>query len=125
MPVSFDWSLLEILSIFGVPNEPDAVLLTAIGLLSIGYLPIQSACPRTEKYFGGDYTEGVDISWWKNVKTAASFFAYDLKEDFMGGYDHGSQSGTVHIGDHNIVKGVKLWEWGSGARGQATEGRLT
>ncbi len=79
----------------------------------------------TEVYRGQDYTEGVDISWWKNVKQAASFFAHDLKEDFMGGYDHGKNSGTVHIGDHNIIKGAKLWEWGSGPRGQATEGRLT
>lgn len=79
----------------------------------------------TEVFRGQDFTEGVDISWWKNVKKSASFFAHDLKEDFMGGYDHGTNSGTVHIGDHNIVKGAKLWEWGSGARGQATEGRLT
>jgi len=27
----------------------------------------------------------------------------------MGGYDHGKETGTVHIGDHNIVKGAKLW----------------
>ncbi|HLN72234.1 MAG TPA: DUF5107 domain-containing protein, partial [Prolixibacteraceae bacterium] len=54
-----------------------------------------------------------------------SYFAYDMKEDFMGGYDHGKQTGTVHIGDHNIVKGAKLWEWGSGPVGQATEGKLT
>lgn len=79
----------------------------------------------TEVYRGQDFTAGVDISWWKNVKESASFFAHDLKEDFMGGYDHGTNSGTVHIGDHNIVKGAKLWEWGSGPRGQATEGRLT
>ncbi|MEN8118246.1 MAG: DUF5107 domain-containing protein, partial [Bacteroidota bacterium] len=79
----------------------------------------------SEVYRGQDFTEGVDISWWKNVKKSASFFAHDLKEDFMGGYDHGTNSGTVHIGDHNIVKGAKLWEWGSGPRGQATEGRLT
>lgn len=79
----------------------------------------------TEMYRGQDFTEGVDISWWKNVKQSASFFSWDLQEDFMGGYDHGTNSGTVHIGDHNIVKGAKLWEWGSGARGQATEGRLT
>ena len=79
----------------------------------------------TEVYRGQDFTQGVDISWWKNVKESASFFAWDLKEDFMGGYDHGKNSGTVHIGDHNIVKGAKLWEWGSGPRGQATEGRLT
>ena len=79
----------------------------------------------TEVYRGGDYTDGVDVSWWKNVKTSASFFAHDLQEDFMVGYDHGTNSGTVHIGDHNIVKGSKLWEWGSGPRGQATEGKLT
>lgn len=79
----------------------------------------------TEVYSGDDFTRGVDISWWKNVTNSNSFFAYDLKEDFMGAYDHGKESGTVHIGDHNIVKGAKLWEWGSGPRGQATEGRLT
>jgi len=79
----------------------------------------------TEIYAGHDFTEGVDVSWWKKVPTSASFFAHDLKEDFMGGYDHGKETGTIHIGDHNIVKGAKLWEWGSGPRGQATEARLT
>ena len=79
----------------------------------------------TGMYAGHNFTEGVDVSWWKNVVNSASFFAHDLKEDFMGGYDHGRQTGTVHIGDHNIVKGAKLWEWGSGPRGQATEARLT
>jgi tetratricopeptide (TPR) repeat protein len=79
----------------------------------------------TEIYTGQDFTEGVDISWWKNVVNSNSFFVHNLKEDFMGGYDYGKNSGTVHIGDHNIVKGAKLWEWGSGPRGQATEGRLT
>ncbi len=79
----------------------------------------------TEVYNGQDFTEGVDISWWKNSPNSNSFFAYDLKEDFMGGYDHGRETGTVHIGDHNIVKGAKLWEWGSGPVGQATEARLT
>jgi tetratricopeptide (TPR) repeat protein len=79
----------------------------------------------TEVYNGQDFTGGVDISWWKNSSGANSFFAWDLKEDFMGGYDHGKETGTVHIADHNIVKGAKLWEWGSGPRGQSTEARLT
>jgi tetratricopeptide (TPR) repeat protein len=79
----------------------------------------------TEVYNGQDFTAGVDVSRWINSPGSNSFFAWDLKEDFMGGYDHGKGTGTVHIADHNIVKGAKLWEWGSGARGQATEGRLT
>jgi tetratricopeptide (TPR) repeat protein len=78
-----------------------------------------------EIYNREDFTKGVDLSWWVNSVNQNSYFAYDLKEDFMGGYDHGKESGTVHIGDHNIVKGAKLWEWGSGTAGQATEGRLT
>ena len=69
--------------------------------------------------------DGTDISWWKNVVNSNSFFVHDLQEDFMGGYDHGKNAGTVHFGDHNISKGAKLWEWGSGPSGQATEGRLT
>jgi tetratricopeptide (TPR) repeat protein len=79
----------------------------------------------TEVYSGEDFTSGVDVSHWINSVNQNSYFAYDLKEDFMGGYDHGKETGTVHIGDHNIVKGAKLWEWGSGPQGQATEGRLT
>ena len=79
----------------------------------------------TEIFNGVDFTKGVDISRWKNSVHQNSYFAYDLQEDFMGGYDHGKETGTVHIGDHNIVKGAKLWEWGSGPHGQATEGRLT
>lgn len=78
-----------------------------------------------EVFRESDFTDGVDISWWDNVKESNSFFVHDLQEDFMGGYDHGKDAGTVHIGDHNIVKGAKLWEWGSGQRGQATEAVLT
>lgn len=78
-----------------------------------------------EVFRGADFTNGVDISWWDNVKESNSFFVHELQEDFMGGYDHGKNAGTVHIGDHNIVKGAKLWEWGSGERGQATEAILT
>lgn len=78
-----------------------------------------------EVFRESDFTAGVDISRWKNVEKSNSFFVHDLKSDFMGGYDHGKDAGTVHIGDHNIVKGAKLWEWGSGERGQATEARLT
>ncbi|WP_111707976.1 DUF5107 domain-containing protein [Lutibacter citreus] len=79
----------------------------------------------TEVYREQDFTKGVDISYWKNTRERASFFAHDLKEDFSGGYDHGKNSGTVHIGDHNIIKGAKLWQWGSGKVGQNTEAKLT
>ena len=63
------------------------------------------------RYRGTDYS-GVDESWWKNHPNAVSFFAWDRQEDFMGGYDHGREAGVASIGDHHIVCGAKLWEWG-------------
>jgi tetratricopeptide (TPR) repeat protein len=78
-----------------------------------------------EVYNGIDYTRGVDLSWWKNHPVPVSFFAHDLQEDFMGGYDYGKDAGTVHVGNHNIVKGAKLWEWGPGEEAQMWDKVLT
>ncbi len=76
------------------------------------------------RYRGSDYT-GVDISWWKNSESSNSFFAWDLQEDFMGGYDHGKKAGVVHVGNHHIVCGAKLWEWGTGTFGRRWDEILT
>ncbi|MBI1390026.1 MAG: DUF5107 domain-containing protein [bacterium] len=77
-----------------------------------------------EVYRGEDY-RGKDVSWWKNSKSANSFFAWHLQEDFMGGYDHGRDAGMVHVGDHHIVTGAKLWEWGTGPFGRRWDDILT
>lgn len=77
-----------------------------------------------ERYRGVDY-KGVDLSWWKNHPEPVSFFAWDLQEDFMGGYDHGKQAGVVHVGDHHVVCGAKLWEWSPGPTGRAWDKILT
>jgi tetratricopeptide (TPR) repeat protein len=78
-----------------------------------------------EVYNGQDYTKGVDVSWWKNHLTPTSFFAFDVEEDFLGGYDHGKKAGVAFIGDHNIVPGKKLWTWGTGSEGKTWEKILT
>ncbi len=77
-----------------------------------------------ETYRGTDY-RGVDLSWWKNHPEPVSFFAWDLQEDFMGGYDHGREAGVVHVGNHHIVCGAKLWEWGPGPNGRMWDKVLT
>lgn len=77
-----------------------------------------------EVYRGVDY-KGVDLSWWKNHPEPVSFFAWDLKEDFSGGYDHGKKAGVVHVGNHNIVSGAKLWEWSPGPSGRMWDKILT
>ncbi|MHB8866926.1 MAG: DUF5107 domain-containing protein, partial [Pirellulaceae bacterium] len=76
------------------------------------------------KYRGHDYT-GKDLSWWKNSPVSNSFFAWDRHGDFMGGYDHGREAGVVHVADHHIVCGAKLWEWGTGPVGRAWDKILT
>lgn len=76
------------------------------------------------RYRDHDYT-GQDISWWKNSPVSNSFFAWQLQEDFMGGYDHGRHAGVVHVGDHHEVCGAKLWEWGTGTSGRAWDKILT
>lgn len=76
------------------------------------------------RYRGVDYT-GVDLSWWKNHPDPVSFFAWELREDFMGGYDHGRQAGVVHVADHQVVPGAKLWEWGTGTEGRMWDQILT
>ena len=66
-----------------------------------------------EEFNGMDYTEGVDVSWWKNHPKPTSFFAWNVQEDFFAGYDHGLRAGVVHVADHHIAPGMKLWTWGT------------
>ena len=65
-------------------------------------------------YCGNPDYAGKDISYWKNLPalTGGSVFVYDLKDDFIGGYDHGKNAGTMLAADHNINKGGKFWAWG-------------
>ncbi len=77
-----------------------------------------------ETYRGVDY-KGVDLSWWKNHPEPISFFAWNLQEDFSGGYDHGQHAGVVHVGNHHVVCGAKLWEWSPGPRGRMWDKILT
>ena len=77
-----------------------------------------------ETYRGVDY-RGVNISWWKDHPEPVSFFAWDKQEDFMGGYDHGKKAGVVHVGDHHVVCGAKLWEWSPGPTGRMWDKILT
>ena len=78
-----------------------------------------------ESYSGVDYTKGVDLSWWKNHPSPISFFAWNYRDDFFAGYDHGKQAGTAYVANHHIAPGKKLWEWGPGPHGQMWDKILT
>jgi tetratricopeptide (TPR) repeat protein len=57
---------------------------------------------------------GVDMSWYKNNKSSASWFAVNNEDDFVAGYDHGKNAGILSIANHNIVSGKKFFTWGVG-----------
>jgi tetratricopeptide (TPR) repeat protein len=75
--------------------------------------------PVTHETFDGFdcYKNGIDASWWKNHPNPISIFAYDKKGNFIAGIDHGKHAGTMLVGDDNIIKGGKLWQWGPGKYG--------
>jgi tetratricopeptide (TPR) repeat protein len=78
-----------------------------------------------EVYNRVDYTEGVDISWWKNHPEWTSIFAWNHEDDFVGGYDHGKNAGIMLCSNHHIAPGKKFWTWSTGPRGKLWDEALT
>lgn len=72
-----------------------------------------------------EFGDGQDITWFRNIPSPASFFIFNSNYNFMGGYDHGQQRGTVHVADHHVSVGKKFFTWGSRAFGDAWHKNLT
>ena len=79
----------------------------------------------TGTYYKVDYSDGVDISWFKNIPVPTSYMAIKSKFDFLGGYEHDTKGGILHIADHHISPGKKQWTWGNGDFGNAWYKNLT
>ena len=79
----------------------------------------------TTRFNNTDYSSGVDVSWYKNHSSGTSMFAWNYQDDFMAGYDHGKNAGTMSIADHNFVPGKKFFTWGNNPGGRAEEHLLT
>ena len=79
----------------------------------------------TGVYYKHDYSEGVDISRYKNIPVPTSYMAEKSEYDFVGGYDYGVQAGLLHVADHHVSPGKKQWTWGCGDFGKAWDRNLT
>ena len=66
-----------------------------------------------------------DISYHKNTFPATSYFAAASDYDFFGGYDHAKECGVVHIGDHHLSPGKKMFTWGYCQLAKSWENALT
>lgn len=76
--------------------------------------------------FNGIPMDGArDISYHKNTVPATSYFAAASDYDFFGGYDHAKQCGVVHIGDHHLSPGKKMFTWGYCQLAKSWENALT
>ena len=84
-----------------------------------------SRWPIGDGVYGGVDFKGVDVSWWKNHPRPISMFAHECKEDFLAGYDHGKQAGTLHVADHGTMPGKKFFTWGTGDEGKTWDKILT
>ena len=76
-------------------------------------------------YYKMDYSAGVDISNYKNIKVPTSYMAVNSRFDFEGGYENDTQAGMLHVASHHISPGKKQWTWGNGDFGRAWDRNLT
>lgn len=79
----------------------------------------------TGTYYKVDYSPGTDISRYKNIPVPTSYMAVNSTYDFVGGYEHDSKAGVLHVADHHISPGKKQWTWGNGDFGLAWDRNLT
>jgi len=75
--------------------------------------------------YGGQDRSRVDVSWWKNLPTPVSIFAWNHEDDFFGGYDHGKKAGLAIVADHYVAPGKKFFAWGNGPEGDLWNKLLT
>lgn len=99
---------------------PDVHAVMDHGKRDVSRFPI-----ATGVYYKKDYSDGVDISRYKNIPVPTSYMAEKSKYDFVGGYDYGKDAGILHVADHHISPGKKQWTWGCGDFGKAWDRNLT
>ena len=74
-----------------------------------------------------DYGDGVDATWYSNIKLPTSVMVMRGQSDmdFLSGYDFAADAGTVTVADHHISVGKKMWTWGDGPFGHSWCANLT
>ena len=98
---------------------PDVTVVTDHSKRAMSHFPIARG-----SYYGVDLARA-DISWPKNTPPAASYFVLESQQDFFGGYDHRREAGLVHVANHHISPGKKMFTWGTADFARAWEGNLT
>ena len=61
--------------------------------------------------------QGVDRSWYKNLKHATAIFGRQVHRNFFGVYYHSADYGVVHVSNFRKDPGKKIWSWGTAGDG--------
>ncbi len=87
--------------------------------------PLMKGIYRTARPY--DYGDGTDGSWFPNIVVPTSLMVMNGQSefDFLSGYDFDKGAGIVHVANHHISTGKKLFTWGAGDFGRAWADNLT
>lgn len=123
LPQTFLWwanPAVEVNDYYQSVFPPDVNAVFDHGKRAVSSFPI-----ATGAYYKMDYSAGVDISNYKNIKVPTSYMAVNSKYDFEGGYENDTQGGMLHVASHHFSPGKKQWTWGNGDFGRAWDRCLT
>ena len=123
LPQTFLWwanPAVEVNDSYQTVFPPDVNAVFDHGKRAVSSFPI-----ATGVYYKMDYSSGVDISNYKNIKVPTSYMAVNSKYDFEGGYENDTKGGMLHIANHHFSPGKKQWTWGNGNFGRAWDRCLT
>ncbi len=99
---------------------PDVNAVMDHGKRAVSTFPI-----ATGEYYKVDYSAGVDISRYKNIKVPTSYMAAHSDYNFIGNYDENVEAGLLHVADHHVSPGKKQWTWGNSDFGKSWDKNLT
>ena len=123
VPQTFLWwanPAVEVNDFYQSVFPPDVNAVFDHGKRAVSSFPI-----ATGTYYKMDYSAGVDISNYKNIKVPTSYMAVNSRFNFEGGYENDTQAGMLHVASHHFSPGKKQWTWGNGDFGRAWDRNLT
>ncbi len=123
MPQTFLWwanPAVEVNDYYQSVFPPDINAVFDHGKRAVSSFPI-----ATGTYYKMDYSAGVDISNYKNIKVPTSYMGVNSRFNFEGGYENDTKAGMLHVASHHFSPGKKQWTWGNGDFGRAWDRNLT
>ena len=123
LPQTFLWwanPAVEVNDAYQSVFPPDVNAVFDHGKRAVSSFPI-----ATGTYYKMDYSAGVDISNYKNIKVPTSYMGVNSRFNFEGGYENDTEAGMLHVASHHVSPGKKQWTWGNGDFGRAWDRNLT